>query len=148
MTMPSVRRIDRLPGGVGGLVERVPQAAIDECLGLIMATVIDLTGLGGLQAVREAADQWRSHGTVPAETRARVDAALTRCELDAVLAHRVADVESQRVLFRKARGLACVAMVCTPGIDARTRFGEAVYEAASAMGGTAGLVGIIADFVP
>ncbi|MFT4044499.1 MAG: hypothetical protein QM673_15180 [Gordonia sp. (in: high G+C Gram-positive bacteria)] len=148
MSDPGIRRIDRLPGGVAALAERVPDGSIDECLGLLMATVVDLTGIGGSPAVREALEQWRTRRTVTAGTRSAIEAVLIARDVDGAVAHRAGDIDTQRAHFRAARAVACLVWVTDPNTDARQRFREAVYEAASAIGATAGVVAILADFVP
>ncbi|MGW0039690.1 hypothetical protein [Gordonia sp. NPDC003376] len=140
------RRIDRIPGAISGLVDRVADPEIDACLGALVTTVIDLTDVLAEPPVREALSQWREHGRVSPATRGRLDAAVSRHELDASVAHRSDDPETQRHKFFRARALECLAIAVAADRPAGERLGECAYEATIAMGGTAGVVGVLVEY--
>lgn len=138
--------MDQLAGGVGQLVDRVPDDAVDDCLRLLCVSVVDITGVGGAPAVRAALGQSLSGTQVPAATHRDLTALATQRELDGVIAHRAGDLVTHRAAFRAARAVTCLAYATGAGTG--DRFAESVYEAAMAMAGSAGVVAILADFIP
>lgn len=147
MTQPT-RRVDRLPGGVGTLVDRVPDDAIGDCLRMLTVSAVDVADLGDRAPIATVLDQWR-HGQ-PATTRATHDLStlVTQFEFDSSVAHRAGDIDAQRVGFRRARAVMCLEYAVGGAGDSRRRLAETTYEAAMAMGGSAGVVAILAEYVP
>ncbi|MGC4934106.1 hypothetical protein ACLQ3C_10530 [Gordonia sp. DT30] len=140
-------RVERLGGGaVAELVALVPVADVDECLRMLAVTVVDVVEAGGDTVVREVLTQWREQGRVSPATRAQLAAVIIRHEVDAAFAHRSADLEAQRRSFVRARALHCLSVAVDPSAVPARRLGEAAYEAAAAMGGTAGVVAVLIEF--
>ena len=139
-------RIDRLSADVRGLADRIADDAVDDALARLAVVVVDVTDIGGVESVLDAMTQWQATRRVSTDTRKRLDAALMQRDIDGLAAHRVGDVFTQRVHFRAARGLTCLAIVFDPDIAARRRMREAVYEASVALGGSAGVVGVLVEF--
>ncbi|NDK89914.1 hypothetical protein GYA93_10030 [Gordonia desulfuricans] len=140
------RRIDRGHGPIGDLVDRVAEPDVDACLGVLVTTVIDLTDVLAEPPVREVLSQWREHGRVSPTTRGQLDAAVSRHELDASVAHRADDTETQRHEFFRARALACLSIAVAADRPAGERLADCAYEAIIAMGGTAGVVGVLVEY--
>lgn len=129
------------------LVDAVAVTDIDACLRMLAVTAIDVVDLGGEPVVADTLTQWREQGRVSPATLVQLASVLTRYEVDAALAHRTADVGSQRISFVKARALQCLSIAVEVGVPPVERLGEASYEAAAAMGGTAGVVAVLVEFV-
>ncbi|MCD2146161.1 hypothetical protein [Gordonia paraffinivorans] len=142
-------RVDRLPGWVARLVSEVPDEDVVRCLQLLVATVMDVTG-ASTPEVREVIRRWRQHGSVDQAGVGSLRAVSAHHDFDGFAHQRRGDVDAQRVSFRRARAIDCVlaAMSITTSAEApRTALREAAYEASAALGGTAGVVGVLADFV-
>ena len=139
-------RIDRLSPDVRGLADRIADDLVDDALGRLAVVVVDVTDIGGVESVRDAMTQWQTTGRVSKDTRKRLDAAMVQRDVDGLAAHRAGDAFTQRVHFRAARGLTCLAIIFDADIVARRRMREAVYEASVALGGSAGVVGVLVDF--
>jgi hypothetical protein len=141
-------RLARLPGAaVAELVARVAAADVDDCLRLLVISAIDVTDANADAVVREALTQWREQGRVSPTTRSQLAAALTRSDIDAAVAHRSGDIATQRAAFVRARAVHALSIAVDPDVDAAARLAEAAYEAAIAMGGTAGVVAVLVEFV-
>ncbi|WHU45362.1 hypothetical protein QNM97_15140 [Gordonia sp. L191] len=148
MAVPgSARRVDRLGNGaVAELVGRVGVGDVEDCLRMLTVTVVDIVDLGGEPVVREVLTQWREQGRVSPATRSQLAAVMTRHEVDAAFAHRSSDIDGQRLSFVKARALHCLSIAIDSATGHTERLGEAAYEAAAAMGGTAGVVAVLVEF--
>ncbi|GAA1481783.1 hypothetical protein GCM10009624_22230 [Gordonia sinesedis] len=149
MTGPTLsqRRVDRLPGGVGALLDRVPDDAIDECLRMLTVSVVDIAGIGDRPAVRDVLDQLHPGQPVSASAVQALTALGAQFEFDASVAHRAGNLDAQRLRFRGARAVGCLGYA-VGSTAPRARLADAVYEAAMAMGGSAGVVAVLAEFVP
>lgn len=143
----NVSRVQLRIPAVAELVALVAADDIEACLQMLSTTVVDVVDVAADPAVREALAQWREQGRVSPTTRSHLAHALTRGELDAAAAHRGADVHRQRAAFRRARALHTLVIAIDQETDARHRLGEASYEASIAMGGTAGVVAVLAEFL-
>ena len=144
-----LKRVDRLPGGVARLVDSVPDEDLTACLHLIVATVLDVTAVSTPE-IREAISQWRRQGGASTAGIARLRLVAAQHDFDAFAHQRRGDVDAQRDSFRRARAVDCrVAAMSTPaaGESLRDALRESAYEAAAALGGTAGVVAILADHV-
>ncbi|MBE7192384.1 MAG: hypothetical protein INR66_07835 [Gordonia polyisoprenivorans] len=143
----AARRVDRLSGGaVAELVGRVAAGEVEDCLRMLTVTVIDVVDLGGESVVHDVLTQWREQGRVSPATRSQLAAVMTRHEVDAAFAHRSSDIDAQRLSFVKARALQCLSIAIDSAVGPTERLGEASYEAAAAMGGTAGVVAVLVEF--
>lgn len=142
-----MHRVDRLPGGVAGLINSIPDGDIPRCLGLLTASVIDVADVYSAE-IAEAMTQWRERGTASERSRAHLRSVVARYDLEAFVKQRQGDLDKQRESFRRARAVECLATVVEgSGQEPRTVLRESVYNAVAAMGGTGGVVGILADFV-
>lgn len=142
-----MHRVERLPGGVARLVDSVPDGDIPQCLALLTASVIDVADVHSPE-IAEALTQWRERGTASERSRAHVRSVVAQHDLDAFVHQRRGDIDKQRESFRRARAFECIMItIDSEGQEPRTVLRESVYEAAAAMGGTGGVVGILAVFV-
>ena len=66
-----MHRVDRLPGGVAGLINSIPDGDIPRCLGLLTASVIDVADVYSAE-IAEAMTQWRERGTASERSRAHL----------------------------------------------------------------------------
>lgn len=139
-------RIGRVPGDLPILTDRVADDVVDDCLGRLALVVVDVTDIGATDVVGDALAQWQSARRVSIDTRRRLEAALVQRDIDGLAAHRASDLHSQRENFRAARGLACLAIVFGTVGGPRYRLREAAYEASVALGGSAGVVGVLVEF--
>ncbi len=144
-----LNRVDRLPGGVARLASAVPDEDIIRCLHLLVATVMDVTGASSPE-IRDVIRQWRQQGSADPAGVAALRVVAAQHEFDAFAHQRRGDVDAQLDSFRRARALDCILVamsVSTTAEAPRTVLREAAYEAAAALGGSAGVVGVLADFV-
>lgn len=139
-------RIGRVPGDLRILTDRVADDVVDDCLERLALVVVDVTDIGATDVVRDGLAQWHSARRVSIDTRRRLEAALVQRDIDGLAAHRASDVHSQREHFRAARGLACLTIIFGAEGGQRYRLREAVYEASVALGGSAGVVGVLVEF--
>jgi hypothetical protein len=140
-------RIERLPGGVAALVDKVPESEIPRCLQLLALTAIDVNDLGGSEVVRGALAQWRQHGQVSGKTRLDVESLMYSRDRDGFAHQRRGDTTAHHQCFFQARALNCLAHGVNNRVDPRDALRDAAYEAAAAMKGSAGVVAILSDFV-
>lgn len=144
-----LNRVDRLPGGVARLASAVPDEDITRCLHLLVATVMDVTG-ASTPEVRDTIRQWRQQGSADPTRVATLRMVAAQHDFDSFAHQRRGEIDRQLDSFRRARALDCVlaAMAVSTAAEApRTALREAAYEAAAALGGSAGVVGVLADFV-
>ncbi|MDS1112278.1 hypothetical protein RD149_00690 [Gordonia westfalica] len=144
-----LNRVDRLPGGVARLASAVPDEDITRCLHLLVATVMDVTG-ASTPEVRDTIRQWRQQGSADPTGVATLRMVAAQHDFDSFAHQRRGEIDRQLDSFRRARALDCVlaAMAVSTAAEApRTALREAAYEAAAALGGSAGVVGVLADFV-
>ncbi|MEO9328261.1 hypothetical protein [Gordonia aurantiaca] len=144
-----LNRVDRLPGGVARLVAEVSDDDVMRCLHLLVATVMDVTG-AATGEVRDVIRQWRQQGSADVAGVAALRAVAAQHDFDGFAHQWRGDVERQRDSFRRARAIDCILAaisVTTAGQPPRAALSEAAYEASAALGGTAGVVGVLADFV-
>ncbi len=144
-----LRRVDRLPGGVARLVDAVPDEDLTACLHLIVATVMDVTAVSTPE-IREVIGHWRRQGGATTAGVARLRLVAAQHDFDAFAHQRRGDVAAQRDSFRRARAVDCAVAAMSPsttGEAPRDALRESAYEAAAALGGSAGVVAVLADHV-
>jgi len=144
-----LNRVDRLPGGVARLVDAVPEEDITRCLHLLVATVMDVTA-ASTPEIRDVIRQWREQGSAAASGTSQLRLSAAQHDFDAFAQQRRGDIDGQRDSFRRARAVECVLAAMstsTAGRPPRAALREAAYEAAAALGGSAGVVAVLADFV-
>ncbi|MDL9937144.1 hypothetical protein QSJ18_10355 [Gordonia sp. ABSL1-1] len=142
-----MHRIDRLPGGVAQLVDAVADTDIPAVLARLAASVVDACGLDSPEAM-EVLTQFRERGAASESALAQLRTAMAALDLEAFVSQRRADRDAQRDNFRRARALDCLQLSAgSLGQAPRALLRDAAYEASAALGGTAGVVAVVADFV-
>lgn len=140
-------RLQTLSHQLAELVGDVRAEDIPEVLARLVAATVDVGGVDDLPEVPPVLRGLREGTAIPLSARLALDAARTACDLAAATHHRSGDITRQRTEFRRARAIDVVALAISSEPDQRITLREAVYEATAAIGTTAGVVGILSDFV-
>jgi hypothetical protein len=144
-----IHRVAQLGAGVGELIDRVPDPEIAACAYLLTISAISAVDLGDEPELSDALTALREQGRVTASARLHVATMLSQREHQSFAAARRGDEGARDRYFFQARAVNCLALA-TGAVGARTdgreMLREVAYEAAVAMRGGAGVVGVLTQY--